>query len=69
MEDATSALAGFCAGRLFLVGDKSVEALGSKILFSNAFPPETMLIFLLLRLRSPQRPHKIDLMWPRVSEN
>ena len=44
-----------------------VLRLGSKIRFLSVFvtfsplPPKTMLIFLFLRLRRPQRPHNIEL--------
>ena len=49
------------------MGDKSVETVGSKIRFLSVFvtfsplSPETMLIFLVLRLHRPQRLHNIEL--------
>ena len=46
------------------MGDKSVETLGSKIVFLSilvTFPPKTMLIFLFLRLHRPQHLHNIEL--------
>jgi len=49
------------------MGDKSVETLGSKIQFSSVLetysplPPQTMLIFLFLRLHRLQHLHDIEL--------